>query len=440
MSTRQYIGARYVPKFYTNSVDGSSLWESNVVYDPLTYVTLSNAHMYISKKQIPATVGTPASNAEYWLDVGSYNGFIDDLQNQINDINDVTIPALESDIDDLEDRVDHLNDRTFVIITDSYGSYQNTNNRNFYEEAMYKLGISDYYGFYRGSAGFCRTSPLNFLDVLQDNEASIADKTAITDIIVCGGANDQVAPDDVSAGMVTFINYVRTNYPNAKIHVGFFTESIAPDLIGNFSKAVENYKTTCINKGINYITNSEFIMRKISFYENDNVHPSLYGITALSKYFAQFIATGAIDVWERASSTIVSNDADFTISANADHLVQVQHNDQIEITNYSGGSMLTFTSANGFTLSAGQTNLLSKFKFIDGFLYDPLNFFTNMFGTFESGGKYANVRVTIDKIAANKVATFGFLIFASEAITVSAGGSIGIGIPTMSVPVPHYTG
>lgn len=83
MATRQYIGARYVPKFYTNSVDGSAAWESNVVYEPLTYVTLTNGHMYISKKQVPATVGTPASNAEYWLDVGSYNGFIDDLQQQI---------------------------------------------------------------------------------------------------------------------------------------------------------------------------------------------------------------------------------------------------------------------------------------------------------------------------------------------------------------------
>ena len=84
MATRQYIGARYVPKFYVNSVDGSAAWQSNVVYDPLMYVTLTNGHMYISKKQVPATVGTPAENPQYWLDVGSYNGFIDNLQQQIN--------------------------------------------------------------------------------------------------------------------------------------------------------------------------------------------------------------------------------------------------------------------------------------------------------------------------------------------------------------------
>ena len=86
MATRQYIGARYVPKFYVNSVDGSAAWQSNVVYEPLMYVTLTNGHMYISKKQVPATVGTPAENPQYWLDVGSYNGFIDNLQQQINEL------------------------------------------------------------------------------------------------------------------------------------------------------------------------------------------------------------------------------------------------------------------------------------------------------------------------------------------------------------------
>ena len=87
MATRQYIGARYVPKFYENSVDGSTQWESNVVYAPLIYVTLTNGHMYLSKKQVPATVGTPASNAAYWLDIGDYNGFIEELQDEIDDIN-----------------------------------------------------------------------------------------------------------------------------------------------------------------------------------------------------------------------------------------------------------------------------------------------------------------------------------------------------------------
>ena len=101
MPTRQYIGARYVPKFYTNSVDGSAQWESNVVYEPLTYVTLINGHMYISKKQVPATVGSPSENIKYWLDIGSYNGFIEELQAQIDALDEAkadntTIGVLET--------------------------------------------------------------------------------------------------------------------------------------------------------------------------------------------------------------------------------------------------------------------------------------------------------------------------------------------------------
>lgn len=117
MATRQYIGARYVPKFYQNSVDGSAQWESNVVYEPLTYVTLTNGHMYISKKQVPATVGSPVSNIEYWLDIGSYNGFIEQLQDEIDDINNVTIPAVQASVALKQDITDNnlaTTDKTVV--------------------------------------------------------------------------------------------------------------------------------------------------------------------------------------------------------------------------------------------------------------------------------------------------------------------------------------
>ena len=87
-----YIGARYVPIFYENSEDPtSSLWENNVTYEPLTWVTLANGHMYISKKEVPASIGTPADNGEYWLEAGQYNAYIQTLQDEIDDMKDGTI-------------------------------------------------------------------------------------------------------------------------------------------------------------------------------------------------------------------------------------------------------------------------------------------------------------------------------------------------------------
>lgn len=83
MATRQYIGARYVTKIYENSVDPSTAeWESGVVYEPLTLVTY-NFGSYLSKKQIPGSVGDPASNPEYWVQTGFYNGQISALDARI---------------------------------------------------------------------------------------------------------------------------------------------------------------------------------------------------------------------------------------------------------------------------------------------------------------------------------------------------------------------
>lgn len=88
MSVRQYIGARYVTKIYENSLDPSSAeWEGGRAYEPLTLVTYLNSS-YLSKKEVPASVGDPASNPAYWVVTGAYNGQIATLQNQIDQLND----------------------------------------------------------------------------------------------------------------------------------------------------------------------------------------------------------------------------------------------------------------------------------------------------------------------------------------------------------------
>ena len=84
---RQYIGARYVTKIYENSLDPSSAeWESGVTYEPLTLVTYNNGS-YLSKKEVPGSIGNPAANPTFWVQTGFYNGQITNLQNQIDIIN-----------------------------------------------------------------------------------------------------------------------------------------------------------------------------------------------------------------------------------------------------------------------------------------------------------------------------------------------------------------
>lgn len=101
MSVLQYIGARYVPKFYVNSVDGSTRWENNVEYEPLTWATLPNDEMYLSKKTVPVAIGTPADNEEYWLKVGDFNGYIRQLQDAVDEINE-TMGGLSESVESME--------------------------------------------------------------------------------------------------------------------------------------------------------------------------------------------------------------------------------------------------------------------------------------------------------------------------------------------------
>lgn len=101
MSTRQYIGARYVPKFYVNANDGSSLWQDNVIYEPLTWVTRPNFRMYISRQTVPATIGAPEDNIDYWLEVGQFNGYIQQLSDSITTLNNQMTEAT-GDISDLQ--------------------------------------------------------------------------------------------------------------------------------------------------------------------------------------------------------------------------------------------------------------------------------------------------------------------------------------------------
>lgn len=74
MAVRQYVGARYVPKFADPIV-----WEEGKSYEALTIVTYNN-DSYTSKVPTPATVGTPPNNEDYWALTGNFNGQVEEYR------------------------------------------------------------------------------------------------------------------------------------------------------------------------------------------------------------------------------------------------------------------------------------------------------------------------------------------------------------------------
>ena len=91
MSVREYIGARYVPKFM-------GLYDPTEDYEALSVVDNGLGTSYISK--VPTPAGTPLTDTNYWIISGSTNGAIIQLQEEVNRIKDnATVAAMQSNTD-----------------------------------------------------------------------------------------------------------------------------------------------------------------------------------------------------------------------------------------------------------------------------------------------------------------------------------------------------
>lgn len=100
MAIRQYIGARYVPKFFENSETGDSTWAPNTSYEALTMVTWNNL-TYTSKVPVPASAGNPASAPQYWVITSNVNAQIDQLQQEVGELSD-TVEDIDGRVEDVE--------------------------------------------------------------------------------------------------------------------------------------------------------------------------------------------------------------------------------------------------------------------------------------------------------------------------------------------------
>lgn len=111
---REYIGARYVPKFM-------GAFDVTQAYEALCVVDNGMGTSYISK--IPTPAGTSLSDTTYWTIYGASNGAIINLQNQIGDLSSLT--TLDKDnlveaINEVNGDVNRLN--TYIIVPEKYGA------------------------------------------------------------------------------------------------------------------------------------------------------------------------------------------------------------------------------------------------------------------------------------------------------------------------------
>ena len=80
MAIRNYVGARYVPKF-ADPVE----WQANPSYEAMIIVTYNNAS-YTSKMPVPPTVGNPTENSNYWALTGNYNAQVEEYRQETTEL------------------------------------------------------------------------------------------------------------------------------------------------------------------------------------------------------------------------------------------------------------------------------------------------------------------------------------------------------------------
>lgn len=305
---RQYIGARYVP-----IISEPYQWDINTPYENLVIV-YNNHASYISKKPVP--VGIQISNTEYWALSGNYNGQVESYRQETERVKNL-LESLKNDtnrkITDLTNKVDtdlnnlksefntnsenlkkfvdkKVKEQNIVIIGDSYGDKSNSyveRCKVFWENS--KRG--KLYNCCKGGCGFGNDDPYNYLNAIRENEDKIPDKKEIDRIIIAGGHNDMGHEmSKIMTGIDTIVNYLKIEYPNAKMSYAHVAASHNFDDQLFLSQSL--LQNACGLKGLPYISQLSYVLRNTTFVETDGIHPNSNGDLWLSLALFSYLCGG----------------------------------------------------------------------------------------------------------------------------------------------------
>ena len=297
--TRQYVGARYVPRFYEGS-DGAN-WTANTQYEPLTIVA-RNGNSYTSKKPVPASIGAPESNPEYWVCTGIYNQQVEDLRQQVDNISDdltgysERLTGAESDIESLQQTDSRLLNRKVIFISDSFcsGNIGGSGLANgIFTTFCNNAGLTPNDNaklYYQGGSGFIvHPNGKTFRNLAEDavSEAFFPAED-VTDIMVVTAGNDGgQAMNVVQTAWVGVRNYLHTHFPNARIFiavVGGSTDGATRNQIRNV------IQVACYYNAVNYVIPVYNGMLPLWFFDSfsdDGIHPVLKGCERIGYMLAR---------------------------------------------------------------------------------------------------------------------------------------------------------
>ena len=226
--------------------------------------------------------------------------------------------AARQEIENLKNK-NHLN---MILIGDSYCEENKEGDiTKFYWETLRdNLGLTqnvNFFSAYQSGAGFGNGL---FLTKLQTLENTIINKEEITDILVCGGWNDSdvtqtYGTDEMfNTGIENFKNYVKTNYPNARVTIAHISWG-NPLMTNNYNiyvqmpVSISRYKEKCNKYGWRYLTGVENILHTYdsSYWQNDGNHPNQNGETLLGESLVYPFLTGSCNIYRKNDVTAVAS-------------------------------------------------------------------------------------------------------------------------------------
>ena len=253
MSVREYIGARYVPEFGRRG-EQSIAWDNNAPYEPLTIVQYQG-NSYTSRQYVPAGIGAPNNNPEYWALTGNYNAQIEAYRNEVQTYSDrisamedivEQVPSVESALeaetaaraqadtalqDDLDNAVKQtgrttLKNSNIVTIGDSFATGSYGNGWPYFLRQY--SGCAYLANFSINAGGFIITGSNNndewavgatFNDAVTYAASHLTDcEPSEVDFVVISGQNDRGQAIETLAPAVTAcMQNAATRFPNAQI-------------------------------------------------------------------------------------------------------------------------------------------------------------------------------------------------------------------------------
>ena len=221
-------------------------------------------------------------------------------------------------------------------------------------------------GFYNTVDG------VNFSTMVVDNIG--INPYEVTDIVVCGGWNDQFTEQtNLLNAISNFLTLCKNTYPNADVYIGFIGWCKPPfdnyeNVIGNLS-GVKNAYNRCgyyYNKA-HYLNNVEYSLHNTSLLDETNNHPNTNGQLNLAINIERAWITGSTFINEGANTL----NSSFTPSTNVVSMSGYLYSKMETETSRLFANRVTFTGDNETEINFGNDILLGTID--DSYVNGRLN-------------------------------------------------------------------